>query len=157
MYTKGNISKEKAIPKIRHYCAYQERSHEEVKTKLYGMGLYKSDVETILAQLIEEDYLNESRYAEQFAGGHFRTKKWGRKKIRYELSLKRVSTYNINRAIKSIDEDAYQAMVLQLVTARWQQLEKETPLVRKMKTTSYLLQKGFEPELIQAAIQQMPV
>ncbi|RFM30651.1 RecX family transcriptional regulator [Deminuibacter soli] len=121
------------------------------------MGLYKSDVETILAQLIEEDYLNESRYAEQFAGGHFRTKKWGRKKIRYELSLKRVSTYNINRAIKSIDEDAYQAMVLQLVTARWQQLEKETPLVRKMKTTSYLLQKGFEPELIQAAIQQMPV
>lgn len=119
------------------------------------MGLYKADVEAILAQLIEDDYLNEARFAEQFAGGHFRTKKWGRKKIKYELSLKRVSPYNINRALKAIDETAYTDMVRQLVSAKWATLEKETPQVRKMKTTAYLLQKGFEPDLIQAAIKVM--
>lgn len=157
MFKKGNISKEKAIPKIKHYCAYQERSHEEVRTKLYGMGLYKVDVEAILAQLIEEDYLNETRFAEQFASGHFRSKKWGRRKIQHALSLKKISTYNIQRALKSIDADEYAQTVYRLAAAKWESLQQEPAPLRKMKTTAYLLQKGFEPEIIQAAIQQMAV
>ncbi len=154
MYSKGNISKDKAIPKIRHYCAYQERSHQEVKEKLYSMGLRKTEVEEILAQLIEEDYLNETRYAIQFAGGRFRMKKWGRKKIGYELGLKKVSTYNINKALQSIDNNDYAATLRQLAAAKWQSLEKETPQSRRLKTYAYLLQKGFEPALVKTAIHE---
>lgn len=153
MYSKGNISKEKAIPKIKHYCAYQERSHQEVKEKLYGMGLRKTEVEEILALLIEEDYLNESRYAVQFAGGRFRMKKWGRKKIQYELGLKKVSAYNIRLALQSIDAAAYAATLEQLALAKWQSLSKEPLPQRKLKTQAYLLQKGFEPDLVRTAIQ----
>ncbi|MBP9099229.1 MAG: RecX family transcriptional regulator, partial [Ferruginibacter sp.] len=83
-----NIGTEKARQKIRHFCSYQERSHQEVKEKLYGFGLYKVDVETLLSEMIEENYLNEERYAIAFAGGKFRIKKWGKVKIRYELKQK---------------------------------------------------------------------
>src|SRR6478736_3420107 len=95
-----NIGTEKAWQKIKHYCAYQERSHAETRDKLYGFGLYKHEVETLLTQLIEENYLNEERYAIAFAGGKFRMKQWGRVKIKYELKQKQVSEYNIKNALK---------------------------------------------------------
>ncbi len=149
------LTKEQAWQKIKHYCAYQERSHYEVKQKLYGFGLYKSEVETLISQAIEEDYLNEERFAEQFAGGKFRMKHWGKIKITYELKGKQVSAYNIRRALQAIKEPDYLAALQKLALTKWQQLQGEQYIARQVKTTSYLLQKGYEMPLIQRAIQQI--
>src|SRR3954463_6640147 len=102
-----NIGTERALKKIKHYCAYQERSHAEAKEKLYSFGLYKNEVEKLLSQLIEENYLNEERYAKAFAGGKFRIKHWGRVKIKYELKQNQVSEYCTREALKSIDDINY--------------------------------------------------
>jgi len=147
-----NLGPEQALQKIRQYCAYQERSHADTKDKLYGMGLYKTDVEKILSTLIEENYLNEERYAQQFVGGHFRQKKWGRVKIEAALKQKRVSTYNIRKAMKEIEETAYLDCLAKLAQGKWVLLKKEQYLNRVAKTTSFLLQRGFELNLIQSAI-----
>ncbi len=69
-----NIGTERAFQKAKYYCGYQERSHAEMKQKLYGYGLDKAAVEELLSKLIEENYLNEERYAIAFAGGKFRMK-----------------------------------------------------------------------------------
>jgi regulatory protein len=147
-----NLGPEQALQKIRQYCAYQERSHADTKDKLYGMGLYKTDVEKILSTLIEENYLNEERYAQQFVGGHFRQKKWGRIKIEAALKQKRVSTYNIRKAMKEIEEGAYLDCLAKLAAGKWELLKKEQYLNRVAKTTGFLLQRGFELNLIQRAI-----
>lgn len=152
-----SISKEKAMPKIRHYCAYQERSHQEVKEKLYSFGLRKAEVEELLSAMIEEDYLNEARFAEQFAGGKFRMKKWGRVKIVYELKQKQVSPYNIKRAVALIDEATYLDVLQKLAADKWALLKQEQYLNRQAKTTQYLLQKGYELPLIKQAIAQSRV
>lgn len=102
-----NIGTERALQKIKHFCSYQERSHQEVKDKLYSFGLYKNETEALLSQLIEENYLNEERYAIAFAGGKFRIRQWGRIKIKYELKQRGVSEYCIKRALASIDDDDY--------------------------------------------------
>src|SRR6476620_10497067 len=99
-----NIGTEKALQKIKHYCAYQERNHKEVKDKLYSFGLYRQEVEALLSQLIEEGYLNEERFAIAFAGGKFRLRQWGRVKIQYELKQKGISEYCIRKALMSIEE-----------------------------------------------------
>jgi regulatory protein len=96
---KKNFTPQAALQKAKHFCGYQERCHNEVKEKLYSFGLKKHDVEILLCQLIEEDYLNELRFAEQFAGGKFRMKQWGKIKIVYELKQKRISEYIIKKAI----------------------------------------------------------
>ena len=150
-----NLTPEQAFQKLRQYCGYQERSHFEAKEKLYGFGLRKSDVEQLLSKLIEEDYLNEERFAIQFAGGKFRMKKWGRIKIIYELKQKRVSSYNIKKAMSAIDEEAYDKILLQLAATKWKSLKAEQYLNRLAKTTNYLLQKGYEPERISASIKQI--
>ncbi len=142
-------SKEEALPKAKHYCAYQERCHSEVKEKLYGFGLHKKDVEELLSQLIEENYLNEERFATQFAGGKFRIKKWGRVKIKYELRKKQVSDYCIKKALKSIDDADYNKTLQKIFTDKLKTLKGEKNIfIKKRKLQDHILQKGFESELV---------
>ncbi|MES2774483.1 MAG: regulatory protein RecX [Bacteroidota bacterium] len=153
MLYKQRLTKEQALAKLKQYCAYQERCHTEVKEKLYSHGLYKADVETIVSELIEENYLNEERFAVQYAGGKFRIKQWGRKKIEFALKEKQVSSYSIKKAMKQIDDAVYEEVLMQLANKKWMLLEGEQQLSREAKTRAYLLQKGFENNLIGKAIQ----
>lgn len=151
------LSKEQALQKARHYCGYQERSHTEVKEKLYSFGLRKTEVEELLSTLIEENYLNEERYATMFAGGKFRMKQWGRVKIKYELKQKRVSEYCIKKAMKEIDEDDYRKTLETLAKKKWDTIKGEgvNHFVKMSKTTDYLVQKGFEMDLVRAVIAKL--
>ena len=148
-----NIGIEKALQKIKHYCAYQERNHRETKEKLYSFGLYKNEVEQLLSQLVEENYLNEERFAIAFAGGRFRIKQWGRVKIKYELKQKNVSEYCIKIALKAIEEKDYQKKLHQLAEAKLKILKNEkNSFIKKRKLQQYLLQKGFESSLISSIV-----
>jgi regulatory protein len=152
---KKNLTPELAYPKIRHYCGYSERCHYEVREKLFSMGLSKKDVEILLSRLIEEDYLNEERFAILFAGGHFRQKKWGKAKIIYALRQKKVSEQNIKRGIKEIAEEDYLTSLYKLAAVKWKSLKGEHYLSREAKTNAYLLQKGYERPAIQVAVAKL--
>ena len=155
MLYKKNFTPKVALEKIKQFCTYQERCHTEVKDKLYSFGLYKTDVETIISTLIEDNYLNEERFAKLFAGGKFRMKQWGRKKIVYELQQKRISPYCIKAGLKEIDEEEYAGVLNKLALKKWNSLKGEQYLARMAKTHAYLMQKGYEPNLISAAIQSI--
>jgi regulatory protein len=150
------MTRDQALQKARHYCAYQERSHAEVREKLYSLGLYQKDVEEAISVLIEENYLNEERFALQFASGHFRMKSWGRIKIRYELRQKQVGEYCVKKALAAIDEEDYQRTLAKLAESKWDNLSKEkNGFTRRQKTRQYLLQKGYEQGLVDEAIKSI--
>jgi regulatory protein len=149
---KKYLTKEQATQKLRQYCAYQERSHSEAVQKLWDLGVRKAEHDEIISSLIEDDYLNEERFAIQFAGGKFRMKNWGRKRIYYALKEKKVSEYNIRKAMKEIPDEAYEKTLLQLAEKKYASLKDEQYLVRKKKTMDYLMQKGYEPELVTKAM-----
>ena len=107
MDSKKKFTPQQALLKAAGYCAYQERCHEEVREKLSEWGIYGEDAGNILLQLIGQNYLNEERFAKAFAGGKFRTKRWGRIKITLELKARKVSDYCIHDAMKEIDEELY--------------------------------------------------
>ena len=152
---KVRIGKEQAIQRIRHYCAYQDRAQQEVRDKLYELGMTKDEVEEIMSDLIAENFLNEERFAVQFAGGHFRIKGWGKVKIQHALQQKRVSSYNIKIGLKAIDGDAYLKTLEQLATKKWNSLKGERGLSRMAKTYAFLQQRGFEPILYQPIVQKL--
>ena len=150
------ISKEQALQKIRLYCSYQERSHNEVKEKLYSFRLRKQTVDEIMSQMIEENFLDEERFAVQFAGGKFRMKQWGRNKIIQALKQKGVSQYCIRKAMEVIDDIAYNQVLQKLAERKWNTLRKEAHLLTKLqKTRSYLLQKGFESGPVSVVLKQL--
>jgi regulatory protein len=138
-----------ALQKAKHYCAYQERSHNEVREKLYSFKLHKNEVEQLLTQLIEEDYLNEERFAIAYAGGHFRTKQWGKEKIKYALKQKRVSDYCIRKALAEITTSDYTKTFFNVADKKLATLKSEKNIfIKKRKLRDYLQQKGFEIKLI---------
>ena len=145
---KKTLTTGQALQKLRHYCGYQERCHSELKEKLYRLDVSKNEHDSIIATLIEEDYLNEERFAIAFAGGKFRVKQWGRVKIKYELKQKQVSEYSIKKAIQQIKENEYRDVLKRLADEKYAALKNEQHLVRKKKTIDYLLQRGFEMELV---------
>ena len=145
---KKHLTKEQALQKLRHFCSYQERSHSEVQQKLWDLGVWRSEHDEIISALIEDDYLNEERFAKQYAGGKFRMKDWGRKKIYFGLKEKGISDYLIRLALKEIDEEAYQKTLHNLARKKWDSLNGEQHLVRKKKTMDFLLQRGFEPDQV---------
>jgi regulatory protein len=155
MLAKNRLTKEQSLEKIKNYCSYQERCHKEVKERLYSYGLRKTEVDEIMVNIIENNYLNEERFAIQFAGGKFRMKHWGRKKIEYELQQKGVSTFIIKLALKEIEQPSYLSTLQKLATNKWNLLAGERVLTRQTKTYAYLLQKGFEPALINEVISEI--
>jgi regulatory protein len=152
---KKRLGKDQAITSIKRFCAYQERAQQEVRDKLYEYGMSKDEVEEILSNLISENFLNEERFAVQFAGGHFRIKGWGKVKINHALKQKRVSAYNIKKALQSIDLDAYEKTLEALANKKWNSLKGERGLSKMAKTQAFLYQRGFEPQLIQPILQKL--
>ena len=146
------LTKEQALQKLKQYCAYQERSHSGVREKLYKLGVWKRDQDEIMAALIEENYLNEERFAIAFAGGKFRIKHWGRVKIKYELKQKQISEYCIKKALKQIDEKEYLVVLDKLAKEKYASLKNEQWLIRKKMTMDYLFRKGFEADPVNEII-----
>ena len=144
-----HIGLEKATQKIKYYCAYQERSHKEVRDKLYSFGLYKNEVEQLVAEMVAENYLNEERFAIAFAGGKFRMKGWGKIKIIGELKSRGVSDYCIKTGLAQIDSNSYKSYLKKLFNSKLKTLKSEKNIfIKKKKVQQFLLQRGFEPALI---------
>ena len=133
---------------LENYCAYQERSHKEVFEKLRKINIIPIGIDQIISGLIQEDYLNESRFAKSFARGKFRIKNWGRKRITFQLKLHQVSDYNIKNALKEIDETEYKKSLKKLSEKIWRSSLGNSLSNRKMKFISALQYRGWEANLI---------
>ena len=145
---KKYVSLQEVREKIKHYCAYQERCHAEVKQKLIGFGLREDDINEVLVVLIEENFLNEERFAKQYVRGKFIIKKWGRNKIKYELQKKQVSQHNIKIALSTIDEEDYINTLQKELQDYYSKIKSGKSYQNKIKAQQYLKQRGFELSLI---------
>ncbi|HOO08943.1 MAG TPA: regulatory protein RecX [Cyclobacteriaceae bacterium] len=150
------LTPQQALQKIYRYCAYQERSHKEVRNKLYSYGLWTSEVEDLLARLITEDFLNEERFAKSFAGGKFRMKKWGRRKIEKELENHGLSHRCTRIGLQEIDGQEYHRVLTALIQKKWAATDEGNPFKKKDKVARYAIMKGFEPDLVWGILKEMP-
>ena len=137
------------LAKAQHYCAYQERCHQEVKNKLYELGCNTDTVNEVMVTLIETNFLNEERFAKAFAGGKFRIKKWGRLKSKRELAARKISDYCIKAAMKEIDDKDYWECLVQLINKK---LPAKSDWKEQQKITTWLMSRGFELDLIKEAL-----
>ncbi len=142
---KKYISPAEGLLKLQAYCVYQDRCHEEVKTKLISLGIYGDDLEDIMSQLIEDNFLNEERFAQSYARGKFRFKQWGRIRIKQELKLRRISPYCIQKAMAEIDEDEYLTTIQQLFDKKRNGIK---PPESDFELVQEVIRKGFESDIV---------
>jgi regulatory protein len=155
VHQKKKLTYEQAKQKALRYCAYKERSHREVKNKLYEFGLHSSEVNELLTYLITEGFLNEERFAIAFTGGKFRIKKWGRIKIVHALESKGLTKNCIRIGLKEIDPDDYQKTLDEVLQSKLSELQETNAFVLRDKVSKFAIQKGFEPELVWATLKQL--
>ena len=134
--------------KAESYCAYQERSQQEVRDKLYLWGLHREEVEEIISTLILDNFLNEERFAMAYAQGKLRMKGWGKIKIKHHLKNKRVSDPLIRIALQAIDPEEYLQLFYDIVEKKAGKEPDKLSLTEKSKLIRYLQSKGFENDLI---------
>ncbi len=139
---------DEAIKLLENYCAYQERCHKEVEQKLYDLKLIPEAKEKIILHLLQFNYLNEERYAKAFVRGKFSIKKWGKQRIINELKFRNISTYNINTALKEIDENDYFQSLEKLAQKKLPLIKESNKFKKSSKLANYLISKGYESELV---------
>mgnify|MGYP006166929929 CR=1 FL=1 len=140
--------------KLEYYCAYQERCHSEVLQKMNDLNIPFSERDEIMVHLIEHNFLNETRFAQSFARGKHSIKKWGRNRIVNELKLRKISSYNIQQALKEIEENSYEIAFQELAQKQWQSVTEKNILKKKKKVADFLLRKGYESQWIYDFINQ---
>lgn len=147
-HLESRITPAQALGKIQRYCAYQERSHQEVKYKLHSYGLSTDEADEIISRLITDNFVNEERFAKAFAGGKFRMKKWGRNKIEHELESLGLTKNCISRGLKEIDPSDYTKTLRTLLTKKAQEVSEENQYAKRNKVARFAISKGYEPELV---------
>jgi regulatory protein len=152
---KNSWSPEEAFEKLTTFCAYQERCPWEIRRKLYEKGIFDDKAEQLITELIAEEFVNEERYARAFARGKFRLKKWGRNRIRMELKMREVSEQLIRKGLSEIDPEEYYDTLLTQIEKKWESTHDPDSYKKKFKVTQYLMNKGFEMDLVKEAIESL--
>ncbi|SRR5690554_2783108 len=147
---------EEATRRMERFCVYRERCHKEVRQKLYEMRMIPEAIDHIILHLLQNDFLNETRFAKAFARGKFTIKKWGRKRIVNELKFREISRFNIQIALKEIPESEYFKVFEALVEKRLAQLSTEKNIQKKRKKLAdYLFYRGWESELVYGRVREI--
>ena len=141
--------------KLKRYCSYQDRCHNEVEKKLKEFDLIEEAKNKILFNLINENYLNESRFSENFVRGKFKIKNWGKIKIVQELKSRNISDINIKRGLMEIDEVEYKNKLENIFNKKLSSIGNQSVINKKKKIFSYLSYRGWETNLIYEKINQI--
>ena len=132
-----------ALQKLQHYCAYQERSPFEVERKLQQIGLPRDRHEEVVAQLMEDNFLDEYRFTEAYTRGKLNQKQWAPRRIRMGLQEHRIPRVTIDRILRQVDQGVVDANALYLVERWFESKSKE-------KLTAALQRRGYDFELIRS-------
>ena len=130
-----------ALQKLQRYCAYQERSPYEVELKLQQIGLPRDRREEVVAQLMEDNFLDEYRFTEAYTRGKLNQKQWAPRRIRMGLQEHRIPRVTIDRILRQVDQGVVDANALYLVERWFESKSKE-------KLTAALQRRGYDFELI---------
>lgn len=152
---KAPLDYKSAVLKAADYCAYQERSQQQVRYKLYEYGLHQDEVEEALSELIVQGFINEERFAKAYAGGKFRMKAWGKRKIEQGLKQHKVSDYCIRKGLHEIEPEHYWQKLVELADKKLDTIKDTSEYIKKGKTTQYLIGRGFENDLVREAIEEV--
>lgn len=161
--TKKTLSVDEAVARMGKYCAYTERSTDDVKKKLKTLGVSAEDTQLVMERISKMGFLNESRFASAFATGKFRMKKWGKKKLGMEMKRKGLTDELIQKGLSQLSEMDYTETLDTLLQKKWKVISRsvsddddyETKQKHKQKLVRFALQKGYEADLIFERIKKL--
>ena len=147
--TKKSNTLQKIKSKIINLCIKDEKCIQQILQKLRNCGCNEIDSMKIIQELIQQDYINEERYSKSFFSGKFKMKKWGKRKIIFELKKRKISKKNINKGLAEISDKEYLDTIKFLIKKKNSLIRNDLGnLERKRKILAFMSQKGYEYNLV---------
>lgn len=152
---KKTYTVQEATRKLEHYCAYQERCHQEVRQKLERMHMIPEAIDMIIVHLLEHNFLNEERFAKTFVSGKLKIKNWGRYRLTYELKKKDISKVNIYEALATISDVEYTEIFNDLAEKRANLLKEPNKIKKRKQFIDYFLYRGWESHMVYDKVNEL--
>lgn len=149
---KKPITEQEALQKLSALCARAEHSSGEMLEKMRRWQLSEDARERVLDRLIDENFVDDERFARLFVREKIRFDRWGRRKIEQALYQKGVASDISRRVLDEVDDEAYVAELKKLIAAKRRSVQAESDYEMRAKLTKYALGRGFGYNVIRQCI-----
>lgn len=146
------LLRNKALKKVQALCSRSEKCVYDIHLLLQKQNIEDSDIQTIIEQLYEDDFLNDSRYLRCFVNDKIKFNKWGRQKVKYALKQKGFSDILIDVALAGIDKDIYKEGVEKLLRQKSRSIKTSSTYELKIKLLRFAVGRGFTLDEVQDTI-----
>ena len=143
------------LSKAQAYCTYQERCINDLSIKLREWNIKDGVAEKIINKLVNDDYINEERFARNYAGSKFRIKKWGKNRIIYEMKRKDIPDLIVQIGLEEIEDEEYINAIKELLSKKSFTISEKDPLKRKQKLARFAIAKGYRSGLVWDILNQI--
>lgn len=138
------LSYEQALQRAASLCCSSEHCVSDINEKLYKWGVSKSDAEKVVTALLDEKYIDESRYAAAYVNDKVRFSHWGKVKIRAMLRMQHIAVADIEEALGNVDPEEYHSVLVSVISAKRRSLGGDDDYASRAKIVRFALQRGFE-------------
>lgn len=142
------LSPEATFNKLAALCAASEHCKHDLAVKMEGWGLMPEQMQEVINKLEKERYVDDLRYAKAYARDKVRFARWGKRKIRMQLTIKQISSDIINEALNGIPYEEYEEALNGVIESKRRQVKGRNDYERDMKILRHACSKGFEPHLV---------
>ncbi len=149
------MEKNKALALGMDYCARSEKSIREARYYLETKGVNPDDLDGIIERLVDENFIDELRYATSYVTDKHRFNSWGKKKISYQLSAKGIPSNLITEALATLDPDEYYEHLKEQLEKKSGSIKGGNYYEKKAKLTRFAASRGYEMDLIFNAIDEL--
>ena len=154
MKTQSKILETQALEKLKRLCSRKEKCKADIRQKLIGWHIAEETANKIILQLESENFIDEKRFAMAFSGDKIKFNKWGKLKVRYQLTIKGISDTDISNALSEINEEEYIEMIRKEIRAKYLNIKAKSDWERKLKIMQFAQSRGYETDIVNEILEQ---
>lgn len=148
-----DLTEEQALQKLITWCSAAEHCESEVLSKLKLWSFDPDEMARIMKKLKDHGFVDDARYCRAFVSDKFRLEKWGKRKIREALSVKKIKEVYVDAALLNISDEDYMATLRSVLKSKDRALHGMDAEVRREKLYRYAQSRGFEAAAINECLE----
>ena len=149
---KKEKTEEEAFLQLAALCANAEHCQYEMLEKMKRWELSEEAQARVMAQLIEERYVDDRRYARAFVKDKIRYNKWGRRKVQQGLWMKRIDKEIQDEVLNEIDEKEYLNVLKPLLKQKRKSIKANSDYELNQKLVRFAYGRGFTFDIIRQCL-----
>ncbi len=148
------LSESEALQRAAALCSTRECCISEIEEKLARWGQSRETQARIIARLLDERFIDESRFCRAYALDKLRYNHWGRVKISQALRMLGVDDTDREQAVRALPETEYNEILRHLADSKRPSIKGSSAYERNGKLIRFLLGRGFEMDRIRRAVDE---